>query len=99
MIASTSQEAYAKIQGKLGYKQKIVYETIKMLGSPTNEQLSDHLGWPINQITPRVFELRAYGLVGTEGRGVNKSGFSAKQWSIRDLNDRNLRLFEHDCAE
>lgn len=99
MISSTSQEAYAKIQAKLGDKQLIVYEAIKELGIATNEMIADHLNWPLNRVTGRCTELNRYGVIQVEGLGRNKSGFSAKQWSICDLNDRKLMDISNDCGD
>jgi hypothetical protein len=98
-VSLTSREAYASIQKKLGAKQQIVFDTIKELGKASNEMLADHLGWSINRITPRVCELKKYGLVGVEGLGVNKSGFSAKMWSVRDPNDKELIELANDCED
>lgn len=98
-VAGTSQEAYEKIQDKLGFKQMVVYETIKRLGAATNETIADHLGWPINQVTGRVTELKRFGVVAAEGRGLNKTGFTAQLWSVRDPNDKNLLELTNDCAD
>ena len=96
-VSYTSQEAYAKIYNKLGAKQQVVFETIKELGAATNEMISEHLNWPINRVTGRVTELKKFGLVDVEGMGVNKSGFSAKLWSVRDPNDKELIELANDC--
>lgn len=97
MIAETSRQAFEKIQDKLGDKQQAVYEALGELGVATNEQIADHLGWPIQSVTGRVTELNKLGLVGVEGIGRSKAGNSAKRWGIRDLNDRNLREMAHEC--
>ena len=97
MISSTSKEAYTKIQDKLGEKQLIVYEAIKELGTATNEEISEYLNWQINRVTGRVTELVRYGLVDIQGLGRNKSGFTAKRWCAKDLNDRRLMEMAHDC--
>lgn len=98
-VALTSKEAYAKIQDKLGDKQFIVFETIRELGVATNEMIAEHLGWPINRVTGRVSELRNYGVVDVEGVGLNKSGHSAKLWSVRDYNDEKLLEFANGCED
>lgn len=98
-VSGTSQEAYDKIRDKLGYKQAIVFEAIKRLGAATNEAIAEYLGWPINQVTGRVTELKRFGMVAAEGRGINKTGFSAQLWSIRDPNDKNLLELTNDCAD
>lgn len=99
MVAETSVQAYEKIKSKLGGKQEAVYEAIKELGTPTNEAISDYLGWPINRVTGRVTELRRFGIVEVYGLGVNKSGFSAKQWVAVDPNDKKLKDMALDCGD
>lgn len=102
MIAETSQQAYDQIKGKLGDRQKQVYDALGDIGVATNEQLAEHLGWPINRVTGRVTELHKYGLVGIEGLGQNKTGFTAKLWGVRDPNDSELlklAQWEADCGE
>jgi predicted HTH transcriptional regulator len=97
MIAETSLEAYEGVKPKINNRQKIVLDVIEMNGAITNEGISEALGWPINQVTPRVNELRYAGLVGEEGRGMNRTGYSAKLWSVRDPNDKNLEKAANDC--
>lgn len=93
----TSKSAYSKIQDLLGQRQMQVYEAIGDLGIATNEMISDYLNWPINRVTGRVTELKRYGLVDVEGLGKNKSGFTAKLWGVRDLNDKKLLEIANDC--
>lgn len=97
MIAETSLEAYEKVKPKINNRQKIVLDVIKVNGAITNEGISFALGWPINQVTPRVNELRHMGMVGEEGRGMNQTGYSAKLWSYRDPNDKKLEAVANDC--
>lgn len=99
MIAETSLEAYQKVKPKINNRQRIVLDVIKVNGAITNEGISDALGWPINQVTPRVNELRYAGFVGEEGRGMNRTGYSAKLWSARDPNDRHLEKVANDCED
>ena len=54
----TSLSAYSDVKKNLNRKQQNVYEAIEEIGPATNRQLAEHLGWPINSITPRVLELR-----------------------------------------
>lgn len=96
-VAQTSINAYAKIHDKLGERQSQVYTALNELGIASNEMLSDYLGWPINRITGRVTELKRYGLVDVEGLGMNKSGHTAKLWTVRDMNDKRLLEIANDC--
>lgn len=84
MIAGTSRAAYEQIKSKLGDKQQAVYDAVGELGVATNEQIAEYLDWPINRVTGRVTELKKMGFVDVEGITKNKSGFSAKQWSVRN---------------
>lgn len=47
---------------KLGDKQRRVYDVIKERGPVTNEEIAKALGWPINHVVGRTFELRHFGL-------------------------------------
>jgi len=63
----TSALAFQSIQNNLGAKQYDVFCAISILGECNNQEIARHLGWEINRITPRVYELRGKGLV-TESR-------------------------------
>jgi len=66
-IQDTSLEAYEILKPNLGKKQRAVYNMLNMATltgyDMTNTELSKALHWPINCVTPRVYELRHYGLV------------------------------------
>jgi predicted ArsR family transcriptional regulator len=97
-VATTSRTAYESIKDKLGARQLAVYEAIREMGTATNEQISDYLELPINRVTGRVTELNKYGMLNIEGLGKNKSGFSAKVWSVSDTNDRKLTQLTIECG-
>lgn len=63
MIQQTSILANRDIKKELGKRQALVYNALKGLESANNTILSRKLGIPINQITPRINELRKDGLV------------------------------------
>lgn len=63
----TSALAFQSLKDNLGAKQFDVFCAISILGECNNQELARHLGWEINRITPRVYELRGKGLV-TESR-------------------------------
>lgn len=96
-VSMTSKDAYTAIKDKLGARQTAVYEAITELGVATNEAIAEHLNWPLQSVTGRVTELRNYGLIDVEGLGKNKSGFTAKLWSVRNLNDKKLFDMARDC--
>jgi DNA-binding MarR family transcriptional regulator len=58
MIQKTSLESYKEIKQNLGYKQRLVLNTIKLIQPCTNSMIAEHLNLPINTITPRCIELR-----------------------------------------
>lgn len=62
-VRDTSIISYFDNLPKVGDKQAEVLQAITKLGTPTNLEISSFLGWPINQITPRVNELVKKGLV------------------------------------
>ena len=62
-VQITSLIAYHDLGLTLGKRQKVVFEAINKFEDVTNAELADFLGWPINTVTPRVFELRKMGIV------------------------------------
>jgi predicted ArsR family transcriptional regulator len=59
----TSLFALKSIQHQLPRRQNQVYEALKLHGEMTNGELAYTLHIPINQVTPRVLELRKGGMV------------------------------------
>ena len=60
----TSLEAYEEIKRNLPCKQDVIFTVLStVLHALTNTEIADSLHWPINTVTPRVFELRGKGLV------------------------------------
>ena len=64
-VRATSRKAYfTEVHPKLGDKQQKVLVALQMSRRPVNNQeIAEHLGWPINSVTPRVQELRELGKV------------------------------------
>jgi transcription initiation factor IIE alpha subunit len=62
-IQPTSLVSYYEILPNLGKRQKMVLEVIENNPEITNTEIAAQLKFPINSITPRVFELRKKGLV------------------------------------
>ena len=57
-MRDTSLQAYQEIKPKLGEKQRLVLDTIKIATRPVNNQeIANKLNLPINTITPRTNEL------------------------------------------
>ena len=67
-MQSTSLEAYKQIEKSISGRQKLVYQAIDFLGRANNREIAQHLDIPINEVTPRVNELRTLGLVVLAGK-------------------------------
>ena len=79
MSQDTSLEAYQSLDD-IGKRQKDVLRAIKILREPTNLEISNFLGIPINSITPRTNELVKMGLVVFSRRKLNPTGRPALAW-------------------
>lgn len=83
MVQETSREAYDDIQPTLGDRQQAVYAELAKHEDITNGELARELGWPINTVTPRVFELRKMHLVEEAlKRPCSTTGRNAIAWRI-----------------
>ena len=84
MIQQTSLKAYfEEVKPTLGKRQKVVLEAFKCKENFTNTELADFLQWPINCLTPRVFELREKGLLEEiKRRSCKVTGRTAIAWSL-----------------
>lgn len=81
-VRDTSREAYAEIQ-PLSDRQAAVLVVLEHSAPLTNNEIARELGWPINTVTPRVFELRARGNVKELGkRTCRVTGRNAYQWGV-----------------
>jgi len=83
LLNQTKLESWDKTQSTLGLRQKSVYEALVRHPNVSNRDLSIILEKPINQITPRVNELRELGLV--KFSGVKFDQFTKRRvntWSI-----------------
>jgi hypothetical protein len=63
MIQSTSKEAYNKIVDDLGQRQRQVYNVLWAIEPACNKSIALKMSMPINEITPRINELRYKGVV------------------------------------
>ena len=62
-MRDTSMLSWYKVMENLGDRQMMVYRALKELKTANNNMIAEHLGIPINQITPRCLELRKMGVV------------------------------------
>ncbi len=97
MIQTTSIEAYRENLAHLGDRQRQVLDAMHRYGKPvTNKELSRMVGLEINSVTPRIFELRSFGLVEEAGiRPCKISGRKAIAWKVADppSEDKQTKLF------
>ena len=84
-MRETSLEAYDDVKENIGKRQMEVLDIIRILGCPTNLEISKYSGMPINHVTPRNKELREKGYVTEcEKRPCSVSGKSAMSWRLVD---------------
>lgn len=82
-MRDTSLEAYDNVQEKIGENQMIVLDVIRKLGAPTNLEIARWLQWDINQVTPRVLELREKNyVVECQKRPCGITGNTAMSWRM-----------------
>lgn len=81
-VRDTSIAAYrTDVRPTLSERQKTVYELLEHEINLTNSEIAARLDWPINCVTPRVYELRDMGLVIEDGkRHCRVTGRTAYAW-------------------
>ena len=87
-LTNTSRKAYLnEVAPTLGARQIAVCEVFEHAGERdfTNSELSEELGWTINRVTPRVKELRQYGILTlARERQCRITGRRVKAWKMTD---------------
>lgn len=69
---------------KLADKQQRVYDCILEYGPANNTEIAWYLGWAINRIVGRTFELRQMGLVVPAGkRACTRTGMITQTWRAK----------------
>lgn len=87
-MRDTSLDAFSEIKTELGARQRVVLDAINYIiytrnTYPTNLEISEFLGIPINSITPRTNELSKLGKIWNNGKRTCKvSGRMAYTWRI-----------------
>jgi DNA-binding MarR family transcriptional regulator len=97
-VASTSKKAYNNLKD-LGDKQYQVHQAIGELGTPSNQDIADKLGWEINRVTGRVNELSKYGFVEVSGLKLGRFGNMVKTWRAVNPADNKIKEQIYDCAD
>lgn len=85
-MQDTSLDAYLeKVYPDLGHRQAVVLHYLRNAGGAhTNAEIASALSVPINQITPRIHELRKVGLVLDAGRRTCRiTGNGAHAWKAK----------------
>lgn len=85
-VTDTSRQAYHNdALPTLSERQAMVMRGLEMSQKPnmTNSEIASYLEWPINTVTPRIFELRGLGKVVSDGkRTCNVTGRTAYAWRL-----------------
>lgn len=83
-VAETSKQSYKKLKD-LGARQLEVHKAIGELGTASNREIAKYLGRPINEITPRVKELRDLRYVAEHGKKWdNETRRNVTAWCVVD---------------
>jgi len=82
VVATTSKEAYASIQDRLGEKQQLVLGALEELNVGCNDEIARQLGWPINRVTGRVNEIRKMGRIELAFIKPGTYGKNVKYWRV-----------------
>jgi len=70
---------------QLTNKQLAVLGAIIDIGPASNEEIAHHLGWEINRVVGRTFELRQYGIVVLAGkRKCRRTGMIVSVWQKKN---------------
>jgi len=84
-VRDTSLHTYRlEVEPTLGERQKAVYDLLVSAGENlTNSEIASRLNWPINTVTPRIFELRKVGKVMDDGkRECRVTGRTCYAWRV-----------------
>lgn len=83
-VTDSSREAYETIQN-LSEKRKAVYKAIKRLKDCCDLDIATYLGWPINRVTGRRYELEDKGLIESTGKRLSRySNVAVYHWRIKE---------------
>jgi predicted transcriptional regulator len=79
----TSIAAAASVRDAVTGRRLVVLEALRTHGPMTQEQVGELLGWPIQSVNPRIYELARGGRVRDTGkRRATRSGKSAAVWEV-----------------
>jgi predicted transcriptional regulator len=87
-VKDTSLLAYAEVLENLGERQLEVYKALYDLKEANNTMISEKLNLSINNITPRINEMRGYGIIRQSKKDICPCT-KKKQFSGKYLEDFN----------
>ena len=83
----SSLPAYKEGKEKKDYCREVILLTIKKLGVANDRQISEHLSWAINRVTPRRGELVENGLVVQDKKEVDPvTNRTVSYWRVKTSN-------------
>jgi hypothetical protein len=71
-MRATSILAFSELLETIGEKQTIVFKAIKKIQPCSDKMIADYLGWKINRVTPRRYELAKYHLIIIYKKDIDK---------------------------
>ncbi len=84
MFQQSSIDAYLSVIPSIGERQRAVYAALAKIGPASNMEIAQYLRWSVNQVTPRIFELRKIGWVIDDGlRECKITGRVVHVWRAR----------------
>lgn len=87
-VQNTSIEAFKRVKPILGRNQMKVLNLLRENHDLTNSEIANKLGWPINRVTPRVYELRQLGEVSEyKKRKCSITGLMVIAWGVNYRQD------------
>lgn len=79
----SSKPAYESNKTGKDYCRQMVLITIQKLGCVNDRQIAEHLGWPINRITPRRGELVTSGQIIQDRKDLDPfTGRTVSYWRV-----------------
>ena len=85
----SSKPAFDSNKHGKDYCRQMVFIAIRKLGPCNDRELSEHLQWPINRITPRRGELMKKGLIVFDGKRKDPNTTTkvpVSYWKVKPVN-------------
>lgn len=83
-VVQTSLDSFFTLKG-LGAKQRRIYNLLQDRGPMSNGDISQALSIPVNEVCPRVYELRSLGKVKEAFKAPSKiTGKRVLYWVVKE---------------